>query len=462
MTEAVLPTDEELWARRQFPLTDAGNAERFALIHGDRFRYAHVIDRWFVWRSGRWAPDDCRERDRRAVDTARWMYDDARKAPTKEEARKLAMYSVQSERRDKLEAMLALARSFPPISVRPESLDAEPLVLNLPNGTLDLATGRLALHRPAQLLTKQAPVPYEPNAEAPTWARFLERVVPDAEARGYLQRAAGYSLTGSISEHCLFFCYGTGANGKSTFLETLRDVLGEGEYAKAAAPDLLLAKRQDRHAAEIANLRGARFVTTIEVGEGRAWDESRVKWLTGGDTISARFLYGNEFSFQPTHKFWIAGNHKPRVHGTDYGFWRRVHFVPFTVTIPKEEQDPELRTKLQRELPGILRWAVDGCLAWRREGLRPPAAVLAATQAYRSSEDVLGAFIEECCTVDRGARVLVGALYDTFRAWADRGGEHAMTKRALGDALEERGFERRASNGQRWVFGLSLKPGVEQ
>jgi putative DNA primase/helicase len=281
------------------------------------------------------------------------------------------------------------------------------------------------------------------------------RVLPDPEVRTYVQRAVGYSITGNVTEHCLLFCYGLGANGKSTFLETLRELLGEGEYAKAAAPDLLLAKRQDRHAVEIADLRGARFVTTVEVGEGRAWDESRVKWLTGGDAISARLMYGSPFTFQPTHKFWIAGNHKPRVHGTDHGFWRRVHCIPFTVTIPKEEQDPQLRAKLQAELPGILRWAVEGCVAWRATGLRPSTAVLAATQAYRSAEDVLGAFLDECC--EPSSRVLVGALYETFVRWAESSGEKGMTKRAFGDALEERGIERKASNGQRWFIGVGLR-----
>ncbi len=444
---------------RSFELTDAGNAERFVYLNTGA-RYVHRWDRWFVWDDGRFAPDDRREVYQRAIQTARTIHIEAAKAETEGDARTISKHAILSEKRERIEAMLALARAMPPVALVPDELDLNPDLTNVENGTLDTRTGQLRRHSQSDLITKLCPVAYDPNATAPTWAAFLGRVIPDPDVRAYLQRAAGYSLTGNVTEHCLFFCYGTGANGKSTFLETIRELLGEGEYAKAAAPDLLLAKKNDRHAVEVADLRGTRFVTTIEVGEGRAWDESRVKWLTGGDAISARFMYGNPFTFTPTHKFWIAGNHKPRVTGTDHGFWRRVHFVPYTVTIPKEQQDPNLRAKFRRELPGILRWAVEGCLAWRKDGLRPPPAVVAATQAYRSGEDVLAGFIEECCDRGVAARVEGKALYAVFREWSDRNGERQVTARAFGDALEERGIERKVSNGRRWFVGLSLKQGA--
>jgi len=454
-----MSADEKLSTAPTFELTDAGNAERFVYLNTG-MRYVHGWDRWHVWDGARWAPDDRREVYRRAIQTARSIHAQAAHAASEGDARTTSKHALLSAKRERIEAMLALARAMPPIAVVPDELDLNPDLLNVQNGTLDTRPGLLLRHHPANLITKLCPVAFDAAATAPTWAAFLERVIPDPDVRSYLQRAVGYSLTGNVTEHCLFFCYGTGANGKSTFLETVRELLGEGEYAKAAAPDLLLAKKNDRHAVEVADLRGARFVTTVEVGEGRAWDESRVKWLTGGDAISARFMYGNPFTFQPAHKFWIAGNHKPRVTGMDHGFWRRVHFVPFTVTIPKEEQDPDLRAKLRAELPGILRWAVEGCLAWRASGLRPPPAVVAATQAYRSGEDVLGAFLDECCDVEAAARVEGKSLYAVFRAWAERNGERDMTARAFGDALEERGMERKASNGRRWFVGLGLKQGA--
>jgi putative DNA primase/helicase len=453
---AAIRGDVEAFA---FPLTDAGNAERFVHRNAGRVIYVHGWDRWLVWDGARWAQDDRRQVYQLAIETARAIHAEAANATSAADAAAASKHAIGSEKRERLEAMLALARTLPPLAVGPDDLDANSDLLNLPNGSLDLLTGQLGPHDRQRHVTKCAAPPWDPDARAPHWQAFLERVIPDPDVRAYLQRATGYALTGCVSEHCLFFCYGTGANGKSTYLETIRELLGEGEYARAAAPDLLLSKKQERHAVELADLRGFRFVTTVEVGEGRAWDEARVKWLTGGDTISARLMYGNPFTFQPTHKFWVAANHRPRVNGTDHGFWRRVHFIPFTVTIPKAEQDPNLRAKLSGELDGILRWAVEGCLAWRHGGLRPPAAVLGATEAYKAGEDVLAAFLDEVCVQATEARVLVGALYDEFKKWVDRNGERHMTNRAFGDALEERGVERKKSNGHRWFVGLGLRQG---
>lgn len=444
-------------AQRSVSLSDAGNAEVFAFRHAFDARFVHGLDRWCLWDGTRFAPDDRRGVYGLAIETARGLHAYASAAATGDEAKAISKHAILSEKRERLEAMLALARTMAPLAVVPDDLDRDPDLLNVQNGTIHLRTGRLLEHAPAHLITKICSVAYDPSASSPAWAGFLERVFPDADVRSYVQRAVGYSLSGRVDEHVLFFCFGTGANGKSTFLETVREMLSESEYARAAAPDLLLAKKQDRHAAELADLRGARFITTIEAGEGRAWDESRVKWLTGGDAISARFMYANPFTFQPTGKFWVAANHRPRVKGTDLGFWRRVHLVPFNVTIPREEQDHELRAKLRRELAGVLRWAVDGAIAWRAGGLRPPPPVVDATQAYRSGEDVLAAFLEERCSESPDARVLVGALYDVFRSWADASGERPMTKRAFGDALEDRGFQRKASNGRRWFVGLALR-----
>lgn len=443
--------------RVHYPLTDAGNAERFTARNGHTVRHVHGWGRWLLRDAARWAQDERGEVRELAIETARHLLVEATLEADGNVREKMTKHALASERRDRIMAALDLASSMAPIAVVPDELDRDPDLLNVMNGEIDLRTGRLMPHDPAHLMTKLAPVAYDAAAEAPTWRAVLERVLPDPEVRGYAQRAVGYSLTGNVGEHCLFFCYGTGANGKSTFLETLREMLAEGEYAKAAQPDLLLAKKQERHAVELADLRGMRLVSTVEAGEGRAWDEVRVKWLTGGDTISARLMYGNPFSFQPTHKFWIAANHKPRVSGTDLGFWRRVHLIPWTVTIPEEERDHELRAKLRAELPGILRWAVEGCLEWRRAGLRPPAAVLAATADYRSGEDVLGAFLDERCTEKSDGKVDQPSLFAEYRQWAERTGERIMPARAFGAAIEERGHVRVRSHGRTWIVGLALR-----
>jgi putative DNA primase/helicase len=392
-----------------FNPTDAGNAERIVARYGDSIRYVHGWDRWHVWDGARWARDERREVEGFAIDSARAMLVESAGATTQKECEALAKHALRSEEKHAIDDALALARSMSPVAITPDVLDLDPDLLNVANGTIDLRTGKLLLHSPAHNITKIAPVAYDPEATAPTWEAFLATVIPDAAERAYLQRAVGYSLTAHTNEHAMFFNWGRGKNGKTTFIERIRKVLGEGDggYAKAAAPHLLLASRQDRHLTEIADLRGARFVTAIEVDEGRSWDETKVKWLTGGDVISARRMYENQFSFTPTHKFWVAGNHKPTVRGTDEGFWRRVHLVPFTVTIPEEQRDRDLGDKLDAtELPGILRWAVQGCIAWRKDGLRPPTVVTEATKEYRAAEDVVGAFVDERCTLAPGKHVL--------------------------------------------------------
>jgi putative DNA primase/helicase len=441
--------------REVFALTDAGNAECFAARHGDSVRFVHGWGRWLLRARPRWALDDRGEVRELMVETVRHRFAEAALAEDLEERKRITKHALASERRDRIMAALDLASSKAPIASVPDDLDRDPLLFNVENGTIDLSTGRLRPHDPADLITKLARVAYDPAATAPRWEAFLRQVIPDAAVREYLQRAVGYGLTGSVAEHVLFFLFGTGRNGKSTFLEVLLELLGD--YAKAAPHNLLLATKQDRHAAEIATLMGFRFVTAVEAGEGRSWDEAKVKHLTGGDTVSARWMHGNPFTFKPSHKFWVAANHKPRVTGTDLGFWRRVHLIPWTVTIPEEDVDKNLSAKLRAELPGILRWAVEGCVAWQREGLRPPPAVVAATKDYRSGEDVIGAFLDDRCIREPAGRVVSSVLYRVFREWVEANGERHMTARAFGDALEERGLERKKANGQRWIVGVSLR-----
>ncbi|MFN3763256.1 MAG: phage/plasmid primase, P4 family, partial [Anaerolineae bacterium] len=322
-------------------------------------------------------------------------------------------------------------------------------------GTIDLRSGELRPHNPDDLITKIAPVDYIPDAQAPTWEAFLHRIMDGNERLiAFLQRAVGYSLTGDTSERVLFILYGTGANGKTTFLETLRALLGD--YGIQAPADTLLVGRENAVPNDIARLRGARFIAVSEISEGRRLAEVLVKSLTGRDTITARFLYSEFFEFRPEGKIWLATNHKPIIRGTDKAIWDRIRLIPFTVTIPEAEQDKHLVEKLKRELPGILAWAVRGCLEWQTSGLGVPEEVRSATEAYRAEMDVIGAFIADRCILSAGARVKAGDLYEAYRKWCEENKEEPLNKIAFGLRLAERGLVSERDMHARYWRGIGL------
>jgi putative DNA primase/helicase len=273
---------------------------------------------------------------------------------------------------------------------------------------------------------------------------------------------SGYSLTGSTREHKLFFGYGTGANGKSVFLTTLRGVLGS--YAAVAAMETFTATQNEQHPCDLAMLRGARLVVAQETEGGKRWAESRIKLMTGGDAISARFMRQDFFTYTPAFKLFIAGNHRPGLRSVDQAMRRRLDLVPFSVTIPEAERDRHLTARLRREWPGILTWAVEGCLEWQRTGLAPPPAVASATDEYLAGEDVIQTWIDECCTVDKAKAAYSSALYSAFKAWAELAGEFVPSQRWFAAALVDRGYrqehDRRQGRHQRIVIGLVLKSGA--
>jgi putative DNA primase/helicase len=439
-------------------LADTGNAERFVARYGGTVRFVESSNHWLVWDARRWAAAQKGEPTQLAIATAKSITNEIHDAATVDLKRAFLLHAIRSQRNERLVAMLRLARTYAPIAARAGEFDADPNLLNVLNGTIDLRTGAVRPQARGDLLTKLVQFPIA-ERESDLWAAFLARIIPDPVVREFVQRAVGYSLTGSVEEQCLFFCLGKGANGKTLFLETVRDLLGEGEYARAAAPTLLLANPQQSHPVDIAVLQGARFVTTSELPEGVKWDEARIKWLTGDDVLTARHLYGQPFSFRPSHKIWIAANHRPSVLGTDDGIWRRFRIIPFTVTIPEDERDPKLREKLRCELPGVLRWAVNGCVAWRQHGLNPPAAVLAAVREYRSKEDVVASFVQECCAEVPNGQVTTAALFDEYKEWSAKAGERLVTKRSFSDALEQRGFDRWHTSSARGFKGLTLRTG---
>jgi putative DNA primase/helicase len=394
--------------------------------------------------------------ERMAKNTVRSIYVEASDAEDQGRRKELGQHAARSEARNKIEAMQRLAWSEPGIPVEPEDLDLDPWLLNCENGTLDLRTGEQHPHRRDDLITKLTPVAYDPDAKAPTWEAFLERVLPSEALRRFVQRVVGYALTGDVSEQILPFLYGPGANGKSTLVNVILEMTGD--YGKQAAPDLLVVK-QGTHPTELADLFGARFVPSIEVEDGRRMAESLVKQLTGGDKIKGRFMRQDFWEFHPTHKVFLVANHRPTVRGTDHAIWRRIKMVPFDVTIPKEEQDPRLPEKLGEELPGILAWAVRGCLQWQREGLGEPEEVRSATEGYRAEMDVLGAFIDERCVESPRAKAGATPLYEEYTDWCTTMGEGAETQTRFGKRLAERGFEKvRDPKSRRWTWhGIGLQ-----
>lgn len=431
------PEEEHREPSIPYNLTDMGNGERFAASHGADLRYVWKWQQWVAWDGTKWAPDETGEAERRAKATVKAMYHEADPGGGIPLDRNLAAHALKSEARPRIEAMLALARSERPIAVTPVVFDADRWALNVENGTVDLRTGELRPHRREDLITKIAGTVYDPEAEAPTWAAFLRRVLPSEALRRFVQKLAGYSLTGDVSEQILPFLFGLGANGKSTFINIFMEALGD--YAQQAAPELLMAKA-NAHPTELADLQGTRLVAAVEIEDGRRLAESLVKQLTGGDKIRARKMRQDFFEFEPTHKPWLVANHRPEVRGTDHAMWRRIKLVPFGVTIPEEEKDPELPEKLRAELPGILAWAVEGCLLWQREGLGEPEEVKAATEDYRDEMDVLGEFIKDKCVLHENTHADATPLYQAYLRWCQNAGEEGDTQTKFGKRLRERGF----------------------
>jgi len=422
--------------------TDTGNATFFANLYGQVVRHCHTSHKWLIWDGRRWAEDKTGEIYCKAKEAVRKMFRMACKHKDDEKRAKLVKHALNSQYESRLRAMINLVRSEDGIPVTQDALDSDPWLLNVENGTLDLRIGELRPHRQEDLITKLIPVPYEANATCPTWNAFLQRIMGGSEDLiRFLQKAIGYSLTGSTKEQVIFILYGTGANGKSTFLITIHSLLGD--YARQTPTETLLTKWGNRIPNDVARLKGARFVDAAEAESGKHLAEGLIKQLTGGDKISARFLYGEYFEFDPTFKIFLAVNHKPTIRGSDHAIWRRIRLIPFSVTIPPEEQDKTLSEKLKTEAPGILRWAVEGCLLWQIEGLGLPDSVKAATAEYRSEMDAISDFIKEYCEVTPGVKTPFSDLFYKYQDWCIENEEEdkdQLSKKEFGQCLTEFGF----------------------
>lgn len=351
--------------------------------------------------------------------------------------------------------MLTLARSYAQVAAAPDALDAKPGVLNCANGTVDLDSGRFRPADPADLLTKQAAAPYDPAAPVPTWRAVLDTAFAgDPEMVDWFQRAVGYAAMGAPREHLLFVCYGTGANGKSTILGAIQDVLGD--YARSLPVDALISHRGEFHPAATADLPGARFVVASEANDGARLDEAVVKRLASTDRITARRMHQDWFEFAPSHVIFLATNHRPTVRGGDGGTARRLVLVPFTVTIPEDRRDPDLPARLRGEAAGILAWVVAGVRAYRDRGLRDfPAAVRRATQDYLAENDTPGLFLEDCTAAEARTTVKSAALYRAYRLWCEVNGYHAASQTTFAARLKDRASSTNTRAGRLWR-GLRL------
>lgn len=426
--------------QREFKLTDLGNAERLVYHFGDRIRYCHAWKKWLIWDGTRWVADQTGQIQQLAKKVVRRIYREVQDFALHADKRQaIAKHALASESDKRLAAMISLAQSE--VSITPDMLNGYPWLLNCLNGTVDLRTGTLLPHRMEDFITRLAPVCFEPDARCPRWLEFLNRIMDgNQHLIDFLQRAVGYALTGETSEQVLFIFWGGGANGKSTFLQAMSHVLGE--YAMSTPTETLLVKRRGAIPNDVARLKGARFVIACEADAENRLAESLIKQMTGGDTISARFLHQEWFEFEPTHKVFFGTNHKPMIKGTDYAIWRRIRLVPFTITIPEEERDKSLPDKLKAEASGILAWAVQGCLEWQRRGLGAPEEVKAATDDYREEMDVLGEFLKDRCQVSPDAKVSSRDLFEAYSAWCEANGQEPVGQRAFISTLKEKGFKR--------------------
>ena len=392
------------------------------------------------------------------------IYAEAQSETDEDRRTKLAKHAVRSESASKIKDMILMAESEKRIRAAADEFDGDPWSLNVANGIVDLKTGELHGHDPAAMHSKIAKASYVPGVPAPRWDAFLERILPDAEVREFVQKFAGYSMTGDVSAQALAFLWGGGSNGKTTFLEALRDVLGG--YAYQAGGDLLVSKRE-RGAGELAamaKLRGRRFVTTVEVDDGKRMAEGLVKELTGERTINAKLMRQNPVEFVNVSKVWLAANHKPEVRGQDWAMWRRIKLVPFTVTIPDEEKDDHLGAKLAEERDGILRWLIEGCLKWQRDGLKAPEAVSAATAQYREESNPLQDWIEERCEVATGAVTEFSELREDYLSYCKREAiRMPLPTKRFGSALKEHGFEAdKGTGGVRVRRGIRLRGAADR
>lgn len=438
--------------QRLYSFDDTGNAQRFCDLFGSEVRYSYTDKRWLFYDGRKWCTDMTGTIGRLADKSVEAMAAETKVYAEIDETEggdmcKAFQKHIKASRSNKSKkAMLSEAMHYVPIM--PSQLDRHKGYINTPAGVIELKTGKVTEHSPEHYFSKLTNAEYDLHAECPQWLKFLDDIFAgDKDLIRYVQKAVGYTLSGSTAEQCMFFLLGSGRNGKSTFIEVIREIFGD--YASNIQPESIMVKRSGGSAinSDIARLKGARLVTCSEPNEGARLNEGLIKQLTGGDPVTARKLYGEEFEFQPEFKLWVSTNHKPIIRGTDIGVWRRIHLIPFNVQIPENKVDRQLKYKLEGELTGIFRWAVDGCLLYRKEGLRMPKVMQDSVKEYHREMDVLSAFIEDCCTEGKGLSVQSSQLYAAYLKWAEQGKEYTMSGTKFSMEMSKRYEKIKLRNG---------------
>lgn len=448
-----------------FALTDIGNAERLVARYRDRIRYCPPRRRWLTWDGCRWTWDETNEITRLAVETVRATYGEAERCPDPERRQAIAKHARQSESHPRVKAMIQLAEAERGMPVLPRDLDADPWAFNVMNGTIDLRTGKLRPHRRDDLITKLSKVEYSPDARSELWEQYLRDATGgDAELAAYLQRSVGYALQGTATEKAFWFLHGPPDGMKSTFIDAVDGAFGD-YHVPTSFETWLVQSSTGGNRGDLVRLMGARLVSSVEVRKGARFDESILKAVTGGDAITAAAKYEAEVTFYASFALWLAANDRPVIRDDDEGAWSRVRQVPFVHPLPKERQDPTMRTRLREPdaSAAILAWSVQGCLAWQRDGIGTCAAVEASTAEYRADMDRVGGFFSERCAFGPDARVQRTALRHAYEEWCKEQGIKTMLGgKDFATRLRDKGCSDSKSHGHRMWTGVRLLEAWEE
>lgn len=437
--------------QKHYTFDDTGNAQRFIDMFGDKIRFNYNDNRWMIYDKIKWSYDiigyiwDLIDKAMESMKSEKQYYENYDAENGTEILKEFKKHMKKSRNKNTKNALEKEAQHYVPIT--PNSLDHNRRKLNTPTGIIDLENFEVTPNDPLEYFTKSTAVGIKEGAKCPLWIEFLNDIFDgDKDLISYIQKAVGYSLSGLTDEQCAFFCYGTGNNGKSTFLDIIRCILGD--YASNIQPETLMVRNTNSSAnSDIARLKGARFVTSVEPNEGLRLNEGLLKQLTGDDMVTARKLYAEEFEFKPEFKLWMATNHKPVIRGTDTGIWRRIHLIPFTVNIPAEKVDRKLKDKLMQELDGIFLWCLEGLKRYNAEGLSKPSAVIKAVEQYRGEMDTISKFLDEC-TVSAPCRcVKARDLYNVYSRWCEENGEYKLTNTKFGSEVQKRYERKRVTTG---------------
>jgi putative DNA primase/helicase len=438
----------------KYHLTDVGNAESFYELHGNDFIFIKEKKTWIKFDGVRWVEAEA-EAKRKMIDTMRSKSKLAMSVfpPDSDQMKQIVKWCLASESSYRLAGAMNLATIYVFRSIN--DFDKDPWLLCCKNGAVDLKTGKLRPATPEDMLQRSTNITHDAETKCSRWVQFLDEVFTgNEELIDFIQRAIGYTLTGLTREQCLFILFGTGANGKSVFLGVLGDLLGE--YGLTTSFSTFKEQNYDSIPNDVARMTAARMVKSAEIKEGARLNEERIKALTGGDRVTARFLHNEWFDFDPIAKFWVAVNHKPVIRGTDEAIWRRIRLIPFEETFPPERRDKDLLEKLRMELPGILNWAIEGCLKYQKKGLEPVEKVKRATELYRSESDVINQFLQEKSIEKTGARAKGSDLYNAYKTWCIENGEQALNSTQFGRRLVEKGYEKEKRGSYVYYLGIGI------